>query len=340
MTTTDALAVLEPIWNDKLETATRVRQRIEVVFDYAIAAGWRTDNPATAVKSVLPRRRGQKAHHPAIPHEELPAFIQALRASPADRITRLGLEFLILTAARSGEVRSMDWSEVDIEKATWVVPASRMKARKEHRVPLSTRAVAILKEAQTLGAGTGLVFPSRKGEPLSNMAFNMVLRRSDAGGAVPHGFRSTFKDWTLEQTSFSWAAVETALAHTVGSATEAAYARSDLFERRRSSWRRGHGTARAAAKWRVQGRLLQRTQPMAASTHRSHSRWESGCGERSGLPSASKTAPSQSPNARSSLGGDGFGSFRPSRVSTTCQCGSKRICLHHNAEIRAVLGND
>ena len=233
VTTSDVLAVLTPIWNEIPETATRVRQRIEVVFDYAVAAGQRTDNPAVAVRKVLPRRRGQKKHHTAMPHGELPAFIQALRASPADRITGLGLEFLILTVARSGEVRFMDWSEVDIEKAAWTVPASRMKARKEHRVPLSPRALAILEEARSLGTGSGLVFPSRKGEPLSNMAFNMVLRRLDAGGAVPHGFRSTFKDWTLEQTSFPWAVVETALAHTLGSATEAAYARSDLFERRR-----------------------------------------------------------------------------------------------------------
>lgn len=233
VTTTDVLAVLEPIWNTKAETATRVRQRIEVVFDYATAAGWRTDNPATAIRRVLPRQRGQKKHHTAMPHRELPAFIQALRASPADRITRLGLEFLILTVARSGEVRFMDWDEVDIEKATWTLPASRMKARKEHRVPLSQHALDILNEVWTLGAGTGLVFPSRKGGTLSNMAFTMILRRIGAGGAVPHGFRSTFKDWTLEQTSFPWAVVETALAHTLGSATEAAYARSDLFERRR-----------------------------------------------------------------------------------------------------------
>ena len=233
VTTNDVLAVLTPIWHAKPETANRVRQRIEVVFDYGIATGWRTDNPAVSVRKVLPRRRGQKKHHPAMPHSQLPVFVHVLRASTADRVTTLALEFLILTVARNGEVRFMEWSEVDVETATWTVPASRMKARKEHRVPLSQRALDILKEVRGLGLGTGLVFPSRKGEPLSNMAFNMALRRLDAGGAVPHGFRSTFKDWTLEQTSFPWAVVETALAHTLGSATEAAYARSDLFERRR-----------------------------------------------------------------------------------------------------------
>ena len=233
VTTTEVLAILEPIWNAKPETATRVRQRMEVVFDYAIASGWRTDNPAVAVRKVLPRRRGQKKHHPAMAYGELPAFLQTLRASTADTVTKLGLELLILTAARTGEVRFMEWSEVDTEAATWTVPASRMKARREHRVPLSRRGLAILEEARSPGKGSELVFPSRKGEPLSNMAFAMLLRRLDVGDAVPHGFRSTFKDWTMEQTSFSWAVVETALAHTLGSATEAAYARSDLFDKRR-----------------------------------------------------------------------------------------------------------
>ena len=233
VTTTDVLAILEPIWNAKPETATRVRQRMEVVFDYAIASGCRTDNPAVAVRKVLPRRRGQKKHHPAMPYGKLPAFLQTLRASTADTVTKLGLEFLILTAARTGEVRFMEWSEVDTEAATWTVPAARMKARREHRVPLSRRGLAILEEARRLGMGSGLVFPSRKGESLSNMAFAMLLRRLDVGDAVPHGFRSTFKDWTMEQTSFSWAVVETALAHTLGSATESAYARSDLFDMRR-----------------------------------------------------------------------------------------------------------
>ena len=212
---------------------------MEVVFDYAIASGWRVDNPAVVVKKVLPRRRGNKSHHPAMPYGKLPAFLQTLSGSTADPITRLGLEFLILTAARTGEVRFMDWGEVDTVAATWTVPAPRMKARREHRVPLPRRAMAVLEEARNLGTGTGLVFPSRKGKPLSNMAFTMILRRLDAGDAVPHGFRSTFKDWTLEQTTFSWAVVETALAHTLGSATESAYARSDLFDRRRElmeSW--------------------------------------------------------------------------------------------------------
>ena len=166
-------------------------------------------------------------------YEKLPEFLYALRESTADSSTKLGLEYLILTVARSREVRHMEWREVDMERATWIVPASHMKARREHRVPLSARALRVLEEARSLGTGEGLVFPSRKGRPLSNMAFNMVLRRLEVEDAVPHGFRSTFKDWTLEETSYPWAVVETALAHTLGTATEAAYARSDLFDRRR-----------------------------------------------------------------------------------------------------------
>ena len=185
-----------PSWNAKPETATRVRQRMEVVFDYAIASQWRVDNPAVAVSKVLPRSRGKKEHHPAMAYGKLPAFIQALRTSTADTVTRLGLEFLVLSAARTGEVRFMEWGEVDTEAATWTVPAPRMKVRKEHRVPLSTRALAVLEEARSLGTGSGLVFPSQKRKPLSDMAFTMVLRRLNDGDAVPHGFRSTFKDWT------------------------------------------------------------------------------------------------------------------------------------------------
>ena len=233
VTPADVLAVLEPIWTAKPETAARLRQRMEVVFDYAVSAGKRTDNPTRSIAKALPKQRRTKTHHPAMPYAHLPAFMAALRKSPTYAATRLALEFLILTAARSGEVRFMEWAEVDIEATTWTVPAARMKARREHRVPLSKRALEVLKEVRRLGLEGSVVFPSPKGEPLSNMAFTMLLRRHAAVDAVPHGFRSTFKDWTMEQTTFTWATVETALAHTLGSATEAAYARSDLFERRR-----------------------------------------------------------------------------------------------------------
>ena len=253
VTPADVLAVLEPIWTAKPETATRVRQRMEVVFDYAITAGKRTDNPTQSIAKTLPKQRHTKTHHPAMPYAQLPTFMKALRTSPTNVVTRLALEFLILTAARSGEVRFMEWAEVDGAAATWTVPAARMKARRVHRVPLSRRALKVLEEVRSLGKDGSVVFPSRKRKPLSSMAFTMLLRRHAGVDAVPHGFRSTFKDWTLEQTSIPWAVVETALAHTLGSATEAAYARSDLLERRRElmeAWARhcGHGRSTPPAK--------------------------------------------------------------------------------------------
>ena len=144
VTSTDVLAILEPIWNAKPETAKRVRQRMGMVFDYAIDSRWRMDNPAAAVTKVLPQRRARNEHHPAMAYGKLPAFLRSLRASAVNPVTRLALEFLILTAARTGEVCFMDWEEVDTETATWTVPASRMKACREHRVPLSARARAVL----------------------------------------------------------------------------------------------------------------------------------------------------------------------------------------------------
>ena len=161
---------------------------------------------------------------------------------------------------------------MDSAAATWTCPATHMKARSEHRVPLSGRALAILEEARSLGTGAGLVFPSRKGKPLSNMAFTMLLRRLEAGDAVLHGFRSTFKDWTLEQTTFSWAVVETKLAHTLGSSTESAYARSDLFERRRELMETWAGQCESGGN--------QHTAPAATAKRL----WEDGSWERSGPP--------------------------------------------------------
>ena len=235
ITTADTLAVLTPIWNSKTETATRVRQRMEAVFDYAIAQGWRTGNPAGgALSKALPHRPRLKQHHPALPYAEVPAALHAVRESSADAVTRLAFEFMVLTAARAGEVRGAAWAEVDLEVATWTIPAARMKARKEHRVPLSDQAVAVLLESRTPGGGDGLIFPAkRNGGPLSNMVFEMLLRRLQIP-AVPHGFRSSFRDWTLEATATPWAVAEAALAHTLGNALTAAYARTDLFERRRT----------------------------------------------------------------------------------------------------------
>ena len=232
ITSADVLAMLVAIWNEKPETSTRVKQRAQIVFDFAIAAGLRSDNPVAAVGKVLPRRPRLKQHHRALAYGELPRAITALRQSTANVATRLALEFIILTAARTGEVRGMTWDEIDFQGATWTVPAARMKMRRAHRVPLSGRALEILREAQELGDGGALIFPGSKGQ-LSNMAFTMLLRRLEIG-AVTHGFRSSFKDWTLAETSTPWAVSEAALAHNLGNSMEASYARTDLFERRRA----------------------------------------------------------------------------------------------------------
>ena len=234
VTTADVTAVLTPIWTDKAETATRVRQRMEKVFDFAIVQGWRSDNPANGtVTAALPRRPRLKAHHPALAYEEAPAALGAVRESTADTTTRLAFQYMVLTAARAVEVREADWSEIDIEARMWSVPAARMKARREHRVPLSDRAVAVLLEAKAITGGEGLIFPAkRSGKAQTNMAFAMLLRRLGID-AVPHGFRSSFRDWTIAETSTPWAVGEAALAHNLGNSVEAAYARHDLFERRR-----------------------------------------------------------------------------------------------------------
>ena len=236
ITTADALSVLVPIWTAKPETSTRVRQRMAVVFDWAIAQGLRRpgDNPANgSLDKALPRRARLQAHHPALPYSDMPVALNSVRTSTADASTRLAFEFMVLTAARAGEVRGATWNEVDLDTGTWTVPASRMKARKEHRVPLSDRAMEVLREAEGLDR-TGLIFPSkRNGKALSNMAFTNLLRRLEIP-AVPHGFRSTFRDWVIEQTATPWAVGEAALAHRLGNSVEAAYARTDLFERRRA----------------------------------------------------------------------------------------------------------
>ena len=231
ITSGDILRLLTPIWNEIPETATRGKQRVEVILDYAIASNMRQDNPVSAVAKALPRRPRLKRHHPAVDNGEVPAVLNRVRRSTADKSNRLAFEFMVLTAARAGEVRLMTWDEVLGD--TWIVPASRMKMRRKHRVPLSDRAVAILNEARSLRTEGNIVFPNRRtGRALSDMAFTRLLERLEVP-AVPHGFRSSFKDWTLAETSYPWAVSEAALAHNLGNGLESAYARTDLFERRR-----------------------------------------------------------------------------------------------------------
>ena len=228
----DVLGMLAKIWNETPVTASRVKQRAQVIFDYAIAKGLRKDNPVLVVDRALPTPNKAKVHHPALPYAEAPTAVKAIRESTCKSSTRLALEFLILTAGRAGEVKGATWSEIDLDARTWTIPAARMKKGMEHRVPMSDRCMAILEEVKELGKGNGLVFPNKKGKALNNQAFALLLEKQEIA-AVPHGFRSTFRDWVIEQTATPWAVGETALAHRLGNSTESAYARTDLFERRR-----------------------------------------------------------------------------------------------------------
>ena len=185
-----------------------------------------------AIDAALPRTPRLRAHFRALHYTEVPAAIGVIRSSGALPVTKLSVEFLVLTAARSGEVRFASWEEMDLEARTWVISAGRMKAGREHRVPLQDRALAILEEAWPLGCRSGLVFPGVSGNPLSDMTYGKLLRGLGVD-CVPHGFRSSFRDWAAEQTDAPHAVMEAALAHIVSNAVEAAYARSDLFDRRR-----------------------------------------------------------------------------------------------------------
>lgn len=233
--TDDVLQVLRPHWSRVPETADRLRGRIENVLDAAKANGLREgENPARwrgHLDQLLPRRRkSSQSHHAALPFNRIKRFIRALRDRPA--VAARALEFLILTAARTGEVLHADWEEIDLQQRIWAVPADRMKAEREHRVPLSEPALAILK-ATPPKSRTGLIFQRNgKGVPLSIMAMPMLLRRMNIVETV-HGFRSTFRDWASETTNFPNEVCEMALAHTIPGKAEAAYRRGDLFNKRR-----------------------------------------------------------------------------------------------------------
>ena len=228
------MAVLTPIWNEKRETARRVKQRISAICRWAVAQGRRTDDPAgIVIDAALPRNGVERRHMPALPYEEAADCIAKVQASRrAGTSSKLALEFLILTAARSSEVRKATWDDTDA--AVWTVPAGRMKANREHRVPLSGRALEVLAEAAGLSDGSGLVFPgTRPGRPLSENTHAKLLRELGFH-AVTRGFRSSFRDWASERTHTPHAVMEAALAHAIRNKAEAAYARSDLFEKRRA----------------------------------------------------------------------------------------------------------
>lgn len=235
------ITILEPIWRDKPETASRLRGRIEVVLDYAKVSGWRSgENPARwkgHLDHILPAK-GKVAkvkHHAALPWSEIGVFMAKLVEQ--EGVAALALRFTILTAARTGEALGATWGEIDLKGAVWTVPAARMKAGRVHRVPLSEPAIAVLAEVAKLRAHEGPdgpVFPGQKLTlPMSNMAMLMLLRRIGRGDLTAHGFRSTFRDWVAEATNYQGEVAEAALAHTLGDKTEAAYQRGTMLEKRR-----------------------------------------------------------------------------------------------------------
>lgn len=229
ITSADVLGVLMPIWNEKRTIAARVQNRIAAVMKWAIAANYRADNPAgDPIAAALPKKTRATVHHAAVPHRDVGAALAKLRDGT---IPGLCLELIILTAVRSGEARGARWEEIDLEASVWTVPAARMKTGREHRVPLSSRALEVLYEAQALGRGSSeLVFPSRGDTPLNRTVLWRKLRQHEVPGTV-HGFRSSFRDWAAER-GIARELAEASLAHVVGG-VEGAYFRSDLFERRR-----------------------------------------------------------------------------------------------------------
>jgi integrase len=238
--TAAVMKVLEPLWHEKTETATRVRGRIETILDYATTSGWRTgDNPARwkgHIENLLPKasKVAKVENHAALPYTEMPAFMAALTAMSGTGA--LALRFTILTAARTGEVIGARWSEIDMKAGIWTIAGERMKMGKEHRVPLTAAALDVLREMLPLRPekGDGFVFPGQKANTgLSNMSLAAVLKRMKQADITVHGMRSVFRQWAGDNTTVAREVIEAALAHAVGDATERAYARNDLIERRR-----------------------------------------------------------------------------------------------------------
>jgi integrase len=231
------LGVLRPLWQTRAETASRLRGRIEAVLDGAKAQGLRQgENPARwrgHLDKLLPKRQKlSRGHFAAMPYPDVPEFIDKLREREAT--AAMGLEFLILTAARSGEVLGARWSEIDLESKVWTIPAARMKAGREHRVPLSGRAMAILTRLAEAKTGEHVFSGQRPGKPLSPASLTMALRRLQINRATIHGFRSSFRDWAGNETHFPRELAEAALAHVIGDKSEQAYRRSDALEKRRT----------------------------------------------------------------------------------------------------------
>ena len=229
--TADVMSVLLPIWTSKPETAQRVRQRIGAVMKWAIAQGFRGDNPAgEALGAALPKPGALRGHHKALPHSKVGEAIAAISGSGAGLSTILAFEFIVLTACRSGEVRLATWAEMNLEEQLWTIPGVRMKARREHRVPLSGRAMEVLLQAKDFSGERGLVFPSAAGQALSDSTISKLCRENGVN-CVPHGFRSSFADWCREQ-RYDKDLADICLAH-VRRGVDAAYFRTDLLSPRR-----------------------------------------------------------------------------------------------------------
>ena len=228
----DILSVLQPIWVDKNETARRVKQRIGTVMKWAIAQGYRSDDPTLALNQVLPKPNRKPKHRASLPYTDVADCLNVIKNSDAMLSTKLAIELLVLTATRSGEVRLANWSEIDFEARTWTIPAARMKMKEVHIIPLSDRALDVLHQAKALGDDS-LIFPGmRSGRPMSDMTMSKLVK--ELGYPVDiHGFRTSFRTWVQEQTNTAHEVAERALAHKTTNKVEAAYARSDLFEKRR-----------------------------------------------------------------------------------------------------------
>ena len=233
ISTDDLLTILTPIWQDRQETARRLTQRISTVMRWCVAKGFRPDNPAgEAIREALPLRRRRRRHYRALHYRDVTSALRTVRHSAAHRATILCFEFLVLTATRNSEARQARWDHIHFADAIWTIPAEQMKTERVHRVPLSTGSLDVLREARSIHDETGWLFPSVTGQPLSGRTLSKLMTQLNIA-AVPHGFRASFRTWAQEQTDAPRAVMEAALAHAVGDATERAYARSDLFEKRR-----------------------------------------------------------------------------------------------------------
>ena len=233
LTSADVLSVLTPIWTSKPETARRLKQRISVVMQWAIAKGFRADDPAAALNSALPKNSQKPQHRKFIPYDQVTECLNVVKASKASQSTKLAIELLILTGVRSGDVRGATWSEIDFDRSVWAIPGPRMKMKEAFSIPLSQRALEILTKAKNLTDGSELIFPGSKwGRPLSDMTLSKLIKELGFDADI-HGFRTSIRMWVQEKTNTPFDVAEAILAHKVGNKVTAAYARSELLEKRR-----------------------------------------------------------------------------------------------------------